>query len=65
MDDLIGALPFLFLIIVFFIIPAITRQQRGAELERRFARIQRKRKSRVIAIVHRQEPMGLLGIPVL
>ncbi|NWG92800.1 MAG: ATP-dependent Clp protease proteolytic subunit, partial [Parvularculaceae bacterium] len=39
--------------------------QRGAELERRFARIQRKRKSRVIAIVHRQEPMGLLGIPVL
>jgi ClpP class serine protease len=65
MDDLIGALPFLFLIIFFFIIPAITRQQRGAELERRFARIQRKRKSRVIAIVHRQEPMGLLGIPVL
>jgi len=65
MDDLIGALPFLFLIIFFFIIPAITRRQRGAELERRFARIQRKRKSRVIAIVHRQEPMGLLGIPVL
>jgi ClpP class serine protease len=65
MDDLIGALPFLFLIIFFFIIPALTRRQRGAELERRFARIQRKRKSRVIAIVHRQEPMGLLGIPVL
>jgi ClpP class serine protease len=65
MDDLIGALPFIFLIIFFFIIPALTRRQRGAELERRFARIQRKRKSRVIAIVHRQEPMGLLGIPVL
>ncbi len=65
MDELVGALPFLFLIIFFFIIPAITRQQRGAELERRFARIQRKRKSRIIAIVHRQEPMGLLGIPVL
>lgn len=65
MDDLVGALPFLFLLIFFFIIPAITRRQRGAELERRFASIQKKRKSRVIAIVHRQEPMGLLGIPML
>ncbi len=65
MDDLFGALPFLFLIIFFFIIPALTRRQRGAELERQFSRIQRKRKSRIIAIVHRQEPMGLLGIPVL
>ena len=65
MDDLVGALPFLFLIFFFFIIPALTRRQRGAELERQFSRIQRKRKSRIIAIVHRQEPMGLLGIPVL
>ncbi len=65
MDDLFGALPFLFLIIFFFIVPALTRRQRGAELERQFSRIQRKRKSRIIAIVHRQEPMGLLGIPVL
>jgi len=65
MDDLFGALPFIFLMIFFFIIPALTRRQRGAELERLFSRIQRKRKSRVIAIVHRQEPMGLLGIPVL
>ncbi len=65
MDDLFGVLPFLFLIVFFFIIPALTRRQRGAELERQFAKIQRKRKSRIIAIVHRQEPMGLLGIPVL
>ena len=65
MDDLLGALPFLFLLFVFFIIPALTRRQRGAEVERQFSRVQRKRKSRVIAIVHRQEPMGLLGIPVL
>lgn len=65
MDDLLGALPFLFLMIFFFIIPALTRRQRGAELERLFSKIQRKRKSRIIAIVHRQEPMGLLGIPVL
>lgn len=65
MDDLFGAIPFIFLIFVFFILPALTRRQRGAELERRFSHIQKKRKSRVIAIVHRQEPMGLLGIPVL
>lgn len=65
MDDLLGALPFIFLIIFFFIIPALTRRQRGEMLEREFSRVQRKRKSRVIAIVHRQEPMGLLGIPVL
>lgn len=65
MDDLFGALPFLFLILVFFILPAMARRQRGAELERRFSKIQRKRKSRIIAIVHRQEPMGLLGIPIL
>ncbi|MEK7266278.1 MAG: hypothetical protein AAB227_09290 [Pseudomonadota bacterium] len=65
MNDLLGALPFLFLMIFFFIIPALTRRQRGEELERLFSKIQRKRKSRIIAIVHRQEPMGLLGIPVL
>lgn len=65
MDDLLGALPFLFLLIIFFVVPALTRRQRGAELERLFSKVQRKRKSRVIAIVHRQEPMGLLGIPVL
>jgi len=53
MNDLLGALPFLFLIIVFFIVPALTRRQRGEELERQFSRIQKKRKSRVIAIVHR------------
>ncbi|MCA8889270.1 MAG: hypothetical protein KDA46_10600 [Parvularculaceae bacterium] len=64
-EDLFGALPFLFILFVFFLIPALTRRQRGAELERMFSKIQRKRKSRVIAIVHRQEPMGLLGIPML
>ena len=65
MDSLADILPFLFLVIIFFIVPAITRRQRGAELERQFSRIQKKRKARIIAIVHRQEPMGLLGIPVL
>jgi ClpP class serine protease len=65
MEELVGALPFLFFIVVFFLLPALARRSRAAELERRFAAIQRKRRSRVIAIVHRQEPMGLLGIPQL
>ena len=65
MDGFWGALPFLFFIIFFFLIPAMTRRQRGQELERAFSRIQKRRKSRIIAIVHRQEPMGLLGIPIL
>ena len=65
MNDLMSALPFLFFLFIFFILPALTRRQRGAELERRFASIQKKRKSRIIALVHRQEPMGFLGIPVL
>ncbi len=65
MDELIGALPFLFFLVFFFLLPAMARRSRAAELERRFSAIQRKRKSRLIAIVHRQEPMGLLGIPQL
>ncbi len=65
MDSFFGFLPFLFFLLVFFIIPALNRRQRGHELEQAFSRIQKKRKSRIIAIVHRQEPMGLLGIPFL
>jgi ClpP class serine protease len=65
MDGLLGFLPYLFLLFFFFLIPALTRRQRGQELEAAFSRIQKKRKSRIIAIVHRQEPMGLLGIPIL
>ncbi len=61
MEQLVGALPFLFLLIFFFILPAIMRSQRQADIERRFTRIQKKRKSRVIALVHRFESMGFLG----
>lgn len=64
MEGLWGALPIL-LIILFFIARSISNQQRHAELVNKFAKIQKKRKSRIIAIVHRQEPMGLLGIPML
>ncbi|MBI1365960.1 MAG: hypothetical protein GC153_08390 [Alphaproteobacteria bacterium] len=62
MEQLVNQLPFLLLLIILFILPALARQQRNAEIERRFARIQRKRKSRLITLVHRLEPMGFLGI---
>ncbi|MEL6362101.1 MAG: hypothetical protein AAFR21_13570 [Pseudomonadota bacterium] len=65
MDGLFGFLPFLFFLVLFFVLPAISRRNRAQELERVFAKVQKKRKSRIVAIVHRQEPMGLLGIPML
>jgi ClpP class serine protease len=65
MEELVKQLPFLIILLFLFVIPALMRQQRNAEIERRFAQIQRKRKSRIIAIVHRDEPMGFLGIPML
>lgn len=65
MDQLINQLPFLLILLLLFVLPALTRQQRNAEIERRFSHIQKKRKSRIIAIVHRDEPMGFLGIPTL
>ncbi len=65
MDGLWGLLPFLFFMIVFFLLPRLRQQKQHEELTKKFSSIQRKRKSRVIAIVHRQEPMGLLGMPVL
>lgn len=61
-DGLIGQLPWLLIFLIFFILPAWNRAQRNAEIERRFARIQKKRRARIIAIVHRAEPMGFLGI---
>lgn len=64
MDGIWGALPLL-LILLFFLLRNITTSQRNAELARHFAKIQKKRKSKIIALVHRQEAMGLLGVPVL
>ena len=45
--------------------PLLVNQQRNQQLVERFARVQRKRKSRIIAIVHRYESMALLGTPSL
>lgn len=64
MEGFWGALPIL-LIILFFLTRAMANRQRHADLVNTFSKIQKKRKSRIIAIVHRQEPMGLLGIPML
>ncbi len=64
MDGLWGILPIL-LILLFILSRQWAASQRHAQLVSAFSRLQKKRKSRVIAIVHRQEPMGLLGIPML
>lgn len=64
MEAFFGALPIL-LILLFIFARNIANQQRHTELVNKFTKIQKKRKSRIIAIVHRQEPMGLLGIPML
>lgn len=58
-------LPWILLFALFVVLPAITRRRYAAAVEQEFNRIQKKRKSRIIAIVHRQEPMGLLGIAQL
>lgn len=64
-EGIVGQLPWLFIFFLFFLLPAYMRSQKNAFIERTFARIQRKRKSRLIALVHRDEPMGFLGIPML
>lgn len=64
MEALFGLLPFL-LLLLFIFSRNIANQQRHAELVAKFSKIQKKRKSRIIAIVHRQEAMGILGIPML
>ena len=64
MEGFWGALPII-LIILFFVFRGMANSQRHSQLVNKFSSIQRKRKSRIIALVHRQEAMGLLGIPML
>lgn len=64
MEGLWGALPIL-LILLFIISRQVAASQRHSQLVNAFSKLQKKRKSRIIAVVHRQEPMGLLGIPML
>ncbi len=64
MDGFWGLLPIL-LILLFILSRQIAAGQRHSQLVNAFSKLQKKRKSRIIAVVHRQEPMGLLGIPML
>ncbi len=65
MDGFWSVFPYLLFFLFLFVFPAMARQRHGAAVERKFAAVQRKRKSRIIAIVHRQEPMALLGVAQL
>src|SRR2546425_13283750 len=53
---------------VFFIVsalqPALRQRMLDASRSRLMAQLERRRKSRVIALIHRQETMALLGFPV-
>lgn len=64
MEGFWGALPIL-LILFFILSRTLANRQRHTALVQTFSKIQKKRKSRIIAVVHRMEPMGLLGIPML
>lgn len=67
-DGLVGQLPFL-LFFLLFLIPNVLRARAAADFERQvertFGRLQKKRRSRMIALVHREETMGFLNIPQL
>ncbi len=64
-NGLMQQLPLLLFFAIFLFLPAYARSRRNAFIENTFSRIQRKRRSRLIALVHRDEPMGFLGIPML
>lgn len=53
------------LLLILLIAPLLSNLGRNRRLADQFSRVQRKRKSRVIAIVHRIESMGLLAEPTL
>ncbi|OAN40523.1 hypothetical protein A6A03_04210 [Chloroflexus islandicus] len=60
---------FFSLLWLFFIItslqPVIKQRMLDAARQRLFEQLERKRKSRVIALIHRQETMSLLGFPLV
>lgn len=64
-SGLIGQLPWVVIFFLFFLLPGWTRSRQNAQIEAVFARIQRKRRSRIIALIHRTESIGFLGIPNL
>jgi len=51
------------ILIIFFIIPTIRKQRLEARRMRAIRDLEKKRKSRIITLIHRQEALGFLGIP--
>lgn len=56
---------FLLLAVLVFVAPFVQQRRIEAQRLRVIAAIEAKRKSRVITLIHRQEIMSLLGIPIL
>jgi ClpP class serine protease len=52
------------LFVVFFLVPPLQRWALAARRARALSALQTKRKSRVIAMIHRQETIGFLGVPL-
>jgi ClpP class serine protease len=59
----IGSL-FAYLFLLFFLLPPLQRWVLGMRRARALTAIQRVRNSRVIAMIHRQETIGFLGVPL-
>jgi ClpP class serine protease len=59
----IGSL-FAYLFLLFFLVPPLQRWVLGMRRARALTAIQRVRNSRVIAMIHRQETIGFLGVPL-
>ena len=68
MENLFENFSFIHLIWLFFIISAIVPAMKHGRMEatriRLIRQLERSRKSRVITLVHRQESISLLGIPI-
>jgi ClpP class serine protease len=52
------------LFVLFFLVPPLQQWALTARRARALAALQRRRKSRVIAMIHRQETVGFLGVPL-
>ncbi len=64
MDVSITQIIWIFIFVSAFLIPSLRVQQINAGRVNVLQKIQKKRKSRVITLIHRQESIGFLGIPL-
>src|SRR5215470_4461159 len=54
----------IFLVATTFILPAISQSMVESRRKLLFSKLERQRNSRVIALIHRQETMSILGFPI-